>query len=236
MKSKWLDGTARDRAVLVSLALAAGTLGVAGLSSAAEIAPRLPAHLTGLINDFTPSSVNGVTIKGGPWEMHGKWTIELNEFSQTATFSAEMSMETGDFVNSSSTFDPGTLGAHTHHISMTDAKIVPGFAGCQSSIAPTPLTTTGFQIQGMAHVTGNGQPAPFEVPTGVTDPTPSQLIASPVTLCITGGTRVQYSNITIEFGLPAAMHFGPQAIHGVIVKCDGPWNRESGECAPSPVE
>jgi hypothetical protein len=141
-----------------------------------------------------------------------------------------MSMETGDFANPSSTFDPGMLNAHTHHITMTGAKIVPGFAGCPSSVSPTPLTSTGFQIQGMAHVTGNGEPAPFEVPTGVTDPSPSQLIASPLTICITGGTRVQYSNITLEFGAPAATHFGPQAIHGVVVKCDAPWIRDSGVC------
>jgi hypothetical protein len=230
MKSNWLSRTATDRVLLVSIALAAVTIAATGVTAAAQMAPRLPAHLTGLINDFTPSSVNGVAIKGGPWEMHGKWRIEINEFSQTATFTAEVSMETGDFVNASPTFDPGMLGAHTHHISMTDAKIVPGFSGCPSSIAPTPLTTTGFQIQGMVHVTGNGEPAPFEIPPGVTDPAPSQLIASPLTLCITGGTRVEYSNITLQIGAPAATHFGPQAIHGVVVLCDSLWARESEDC------
>jgi hypothetical protein len=236
MKSIWLSRARCDRAVLVSLALTAGALGAAGFASAADHTPQLPDHLVGLINDFTPSSVNGVAIKGGPWEMHGKWSLELREFSQTATFSAEMSMEMGDFVNASPTFDPAMLNAHTHHITVSDAKIVPGFAGCQTSIAPTPLTTTGFQIQGMAHVTGNGQPAPFEVPAGVTNPSPSQLIGSPVTICITGGARVEYSNITVAFGAPAATHFGPQAIHGVVVKCNGPWNRESGDCTAAPVD
>ena len=162
--------------------------------------------------------------------MHGRWSVAINEFNETATFSAELSMETGDFVNSSPTFDPGTLGAHTHHISMTNAKIVPGFAGCPSSVAPAPVTTTGFQIQGMVHVTGNGEPAPFEIPAGVTDPSPSQLIASPLTICITGGTRVEFSNITLQIGAPAATHFGPQAIHGVVVKCEALWGRESDEC------
>jgi hypothetical protein len=229
MKSNWLSSTARRRAVLVSMTLAAGTVSAIGISVAGQN-PRLPAHLSGLVNDFTPSSVNGVTIKGGPWEMHGKWALEINEFGRSATFTAELSMETGDFVNPSATFDPGMLGAHTHHITMTNAKVVPGFAGCPSSVGPTPLTTTGFQIQGMAHVTGNGQPAPFEIPAGVTDPSPSQLIASPITICITGGTRVQYANITLQIGAPAATHFGPQAIHGVVVKCDAPWRLESGVC------
>jgi hypothetical protein len=230
MKSKWLSRPARDRILLMSLTLAAGTGAAAWLPGAAQVPPQLPAHFAGLINDFTPSSVNGVAIKGGPWEMHGRWSVELNEFTQMATFSADMSMEMGDFVNSSPSFDPALLNAHTHHISMTEAKIIPGFAGCQSSVSPTPLTTTGFQIQGMAHVTGNGEPAPFEVPAGVTDPSPSQLIASPLTVCITGGSRVEYSNLTLQFGAPAATHFGPQAIHGVVVKCEAPWRRESGAC------
>jgi hypothetical protein len=230
MKSKWLSTMARARTMLVALALAAGIIGAAGRPVAAQVPPPLSANLAGLLNDFTPSSVNGVAIKGGPWEMHGKWAVEIHEFHQEVTFTADMSMETGDFVNPSATFDPGMLSAHTHHISMTDAKIVPGFAGCPSSVSPTPLTSTGFQIKGMAHVTGNGEPAPFEIPAGVTDPSPSQLIASPLTICITGGTRVQYSNITLEFGAPAATHFGPQAIHGVVVKCSAPWSREAGGC------
>lgn len=229
MKSKRLSRTVRGGAMLASLAIAAGAA-VAWQPAAAQVPTLLPVHLSGLLNDFTPSSVAGVAIKGGPWEMHGKWTVEINEFSKTATFTGEMSMETGDFMNPSSTFDPAMLNAHTHHITMTGATVVPGFAGCATSVSPTPLTTTGFQIQGMAHVTGNGEPAPFEVPAGVKDPTPSQLIASPLTICITGGTRVPYSNITLAFGVPAATHFGPQAIHGVIVKCDAPWIRESGVC------
>jgi hypothetical protein len=236
MKSKWLSRRARDRALVISLALGAATGGAAALSVAAQVPPRLPAHLAGLLNDFTPSGVNGVAIKGGPWEMHGRWTVEINEFSQTAAFSGEMSMETGDFVNPSSTFDPAALNAHTHHITMTDAKIVQSFAGCPSSVGPAPLTTTGFQIQGMAHVTGNGEPAPFEIPAGVTDPSASQLIPSPLTICITGGTRVEYSNITLQFGAPASTHFGPQAIHGVVVKCNAPWGRESGACMEPPAE
>ncbi|HTC54477.1 MAG TPA: hypothetical protein VK700_21245 [Steroidobacteraceae bacterium] len=236
MKSNWLNRAVRDRAVLASMALAAVTIGGTGLPAAAEVPLRLPAVLTGLLNDFTPSSVNGTAIKGGPWEMHGRWRVEINEFTQTATFSAEMSMETGDFVNPSSTFDPGMLNSHTHHITMTDAKIVPGFAGCPSSLGPTPLTSTGFQIQGMAHVTGNGEPAPFEIPAGITNPTASQLIASPLTICITGGTRVEYSNITLQIGAPAATHFGPQAIHGVIVKCNALWGRESEDCTVPQAE
>ncbi len=31
-----------------------------------------PAHFTGVLNDYSPS-----TVKGGPWEMHGQWTLDL---------------------------------------------------------------------------------------------------------------------------------------------------------------
>ena len=34
---------------------------------------RLPAHFSGLIDDYTPS-----TVKGGPYEMHGSWSLDLH--------------------------------------------------------------------------------------------------------------------------------------------------------------
>ncbi len=33
---------------------------------------RWPMHFNGLINDYSPS-----TVKGGPWEMHGQWTLDI---------------------------------------------------------------------------------------------------------------------------------------------------------------
>jgi hypothetical protein len=66
-------------------------------------------------------------------------------------------------------------------------------------------------------VTGNGGPAKFG--------NPSQL-----TICVLGGTDVAFSNITLTFGLPASAHFGEQAIHGVVLKCGGPWEQESHDC------
>jgi hypothetical protein len=74
-----------------------------------------------------------------------------------------------------------------------------------------PATLTGFQISGtVSLLTGNGSIAPFE-----TNPPSSSL-----QVCITGGDDIQYSlpnsNVTLVFEGPATMHFGPQAIHGVV--------------------
>jgi len=228
--------TARHRAALLFVipVLAAGAFG--GLTrTLAAGSVSLPRYFAGLLNDYTPTSVNGVAINGAPYEMHGKWTLQLDEARATATFAAEMTMATADFVNADPNDDPGKLGAHTHHITMTDATVLRTVSGCPSSISPKPLTTTAFVVKGMAHVTGNGQPAPFEVPKGITEPTPSELIPSPLTICITGGTLVRYSNITLQLGAPASSHFGPQAIHGVIVKCGvdaEPSGAPAPECTP----
>jgi hypothetical protein len=35
---------------------------------------RRPVHFSGLINDYSP-----LTVKGGPWEMHGQWSLDLHE-------------------------------------------------------------------------------------------------------------------------------------------------------------
>ena len=230
MRSKELMGAARAGTVLVASALACAAISSGGVTrAAAEGLLSLPAHFSGLLNDYTPASVNGVAIKGGPYEMHGKWALELNEERRTATFAAEMTMQTSEVVNADPTFDPGTLGAHTHHISVTDGVVHDGPTDWMD-MCPTfsPAVTGGFAVTGTAYVTGNGGNPPFGNP-------------SPVTICILGGTStnvaetasVQFSNFTLSFaaGSHASTHFGPQAIHGVVVKCDGTWRHESQECA-----
>lgn len=200
--------------------------GVAGLTAALAGEPAgLPAHFRGLLNDYTPSSVNGVAIKGGPYEMHGTWTLDLDESRNIASFSAAMTMQTVDFLNADPNFDPGTLGAHTHHIAVTNG-IVHDAPADFTSMCPkySPAVTGGFAITGTAYVIGNGGNPPFGNP-------------SPVTICILGGTNpnasgaayVQFSNFTLTFGSPASTHFGPQAIHGVVVRC-GPARWQSHPC------
>jgi len=179
--------------VLAVLMLALGT-GVVGQE-------RRAVHFSGLINDYSPSSV-----KGGPWEMHGAWSLELHEESGTADFSAALTMS--DYGTSG---QPGQ-NAHTHHIKLTNATITWDMTGCPTF---SPATETGFQVNGtVSLMTGNGSNAPFE-----TNPPSSTL-----QICVTGGNEVPYSvphsNVTLVFGGPASTHFGSQAVHGVVRKAD----------------
>ncbi len=81
--------------------------------------PKLPTHLSGTFNDYTPPAP---AITGGPYEMHGKWSLQLNEERRTATLVAEMSMETADFANTDPNHDPAKLGAHTHHLTVNGRR------------------------------------------------------------------------------------------------------------------
>lgn len=201
-------------------------IGVAALIPAfAGEPPGLPAHFRGLLNDYTPSSVNGVTIKGGPYEMHGTWKLDLDESRNLANFSAAMTMQTVDFLNADPSFDPGTLGAHTHQITVSRGVVHDGPTDWVSMCPKySPAVTGGFVITGQAYVAGNGSNPSFGNP-------------SPVTICILGGTNphvsgaayVTFSNFTLTLGAPASTHFGPQAIHGVVVRC-GPPRWESQPC------
>lgn len=80
-------------------------------------------------------------------------------------------------------------------------------SGCPAEPAGNPPTNGRFVLNGDADITGNGSPAPFS--KGGT-------ILSALQVCITGGTDVQFSNITLVLGAPATGHFGTQAIHGVV--------------------
>ena len=83
-----------------------------------------------------------------------------------------------------------------------------------TSVCPTfsPATSGGFVVTGPANVTGNGSPAPFQ-----SGGRPLSLIQ----LCITGGSMVTLSNLTLTFTGGATGHFGTQAIHGVVT-CSSP--------------
>lgn len=209
-------GSKAARALRV-LTLAA--FGVGGLTLAlADDPPMLPEHFSGLLNDYTPSSVNGTPIKGGPYEIHGSWTLDLDETRTMARFSAEMTMATADFLNADSSFDPATLGAHTHHIAVTGGTVHDGSTDWKSMCPKlSPAVTGGFVVTGSAYVSVNGGNPPFGNP-------------SPVTICILGGTNpnvpgaayVEFSNFTLSLGSPASAHFGPQPMHGVVVRCGWP--------------
>lgn len=227
MKIKWSIRTARNKTILASGIATLLAMGIGGATTA--LAGGWPQKLTrfsGLLNDYTPTSTptsdgtSGKPISGSPYEMHGTWTLDLNRQRSNATFSAAVSMETSEIANASSVFDPTSLGAHTHHISVTDGVIHDGPADWQAMCTAKfkPPVTGGFVVTGSAYVTGNGANAPFGNP-------------SPVTICILGGTNtrvpgttyVEFSNLTLAFGPPASSHFGALPIHGVVTRCGWPW-------------
>jgi hypothetical protein len=218
MKNKALRWVARDLAILsVATGLGGLTLALAG-----EREEPLPVHYEGLINDYTPSAA---VVKGGPYEMRGRWSLDVDVRRGSAKFSAAMNMETSDYGIVQGTVDKDELdptksrGAHTHHILMTEGVINPDPAAWATS-CPTfsPPVSGGFVVTGPAYITGNGGPPPF----GNT---------SMLTLCVLGAGNVMFSNITLTLGAPANSHFGKQAIHGVILSCVGPWERESKDCS-----
>jgi len=176
----------------IAVALAVGLLPAQELRSV---------HFKGLINDYSPSNVSG-----GPYEIRGTWSLDVLR-TGTANFTADLNMETSDYGISSATAvdptNPGTRSPHTHHIVVTNATV-----SYDTSVCPvnSPATTgSGVVLTSTATTTGNGGPATFESKG-----------ASTLQICITGGSEVEFSNLTIVYTGPATGHFGPQAIHGVV--------------------
>ena len=168
-------------------------------------------HFSGILNDYTPLITN---VKGSPWETHGQWSLDVHPGWGTADFAADLTMSGfGRTPAPVSAVDPTQplVNPHTHHIKVTNAKIKWDLTGCPQYLTPVP--TQGFQFtETVSLMTGNGLVAPFE-----TNPPTSML-----QVCISGGDGSQGtmtdSNITLVFTGPAATHFGPQAIHGVVRK------------------
>ena len=176
----------------IALVLAAGNLLAQELRNV---------HFSGLVNDYSPS-----TVSGGPYEIRGQWSVDVNR-SGSADFSADLNMETSDYGITGATqvdpTNPGTRNPHTHHISMTNATVSYDMSVCPANSPAT--TSAGVVINGTATTTANGGPAPFESKG-----------ASTLQLCITGGSLVEFSNITLIYTGPATTHFGAQPIHGVV--------------------
>ena len=215
MKKNVLKGMVRSTVILTSAAILGGlTQAVAGGF------PAPPRHLGGLLNDYSPAHVNGTAVKGGPYEMRGRWSLDLQRYPRTATFSAALNMETTD-AGAVSQDDPTTRGAHTHHITMS-GSINYDTSSCPASDPANPLVSWRFLVSGTAQITGNGNQAPFQVKLG-----PSNLL-----VCVGGGAdgTLEFSNIALVLGAPANTHFGPQPIHGVVTRCAWERERESNEC------
>ena len=152
-----------------------------------------PTHFTGLINDHTVPAF-------GSWELHGVWTLDLQGASNKADFTAALTMERSDLFflfppGSPSAPDPTSLtvrNAHTHHVAMS--------GGTASSL------TNGFRVTGPVTISASGG-----IPTPINFSTDSTL-----TVDITGGVLVTYSNIAITFVGDAASHFGQNPLKGVV--------------------
>lgn len=157
-------------------------------------------HFTGIINDYSPS-----TVTGGPYEIRGNWTLDWRGTS--ANFSAAVTMETSDSGVTVDLTDPDSRGAHTHHITMKNAMVT---STSDPTVCPAynPATTSSnLVITGTVSITGNGSSAPFE-----------KKGPSTMQVCINGGDKVPFSNISLLLMGPATGHFGTKAIHGVVRK------------------
>jgi hypothetical protein len=205
----------KSKALLWMVSAVAVVMLAVGVGALAQ-APT-PRHLSGLINDYSPETIAGKVV--GPWEMHGKWSLDLKGRSGLADFSAEMTMELSDHAMDVAiangvvtngvltTFDdPETRIPHTHHITMKDAMVSDDTSSCPP-YAPPVTTNPGFMVTGPAYITGNGSPAPFSK---------NDTVLSTLQVCVNGGSDVPLSNVTLVFGTPASGHFGAQAIHGVV--------------------
>lgn len=181
----------RQTLLSIGVALAAGLLPAQDLRTV---------HFKGLINDYSPSNVTA-----GPYAIRGTWSLDVQR-TGTANFTADLNMETSDYGISNATAvdptNPATRSPHTHHISFTNAAVSYDTSVCPAN---SPATTGGLVVTSKAITTANGGPSPFE-PNGT----------STLQVCITGGSNVQFSNLTLVYTGPASGHFGPQAIHGVV--------------------
>jgi hypothetical protein len=81
-----------------------------------------------------------------------------------------------------------TRQSHTHHVGLTEGDVTP--------------ITGGFRITGIAVITLNGALAGFS--------------GSPITIDLTGGEALRFSNVKVTFGGGASGHFGDQPIDGVV--------------------
>jgi hypothetical protein len=155
-------------------------------------------EFSGVINAYTTqtmATMGSTTTATGPYEVRGPWSLKLTDNGTKADFYAALNMGFSDGwvltkTGGNGNFDPALRGAHTHHIAVSGGSV--------SQI------TGGFKVTGTAVFTLNGGPAPTTI-----EP-------SPVVIEITGGSDVEFSNITVTFGTPGSKHFGTEALPGVV--------------------
>lgn len=153
-------------------------------------------QLKGVINGYTPATIK---LGGaGPWEVRGTWFVNLNPSTDTADFTADLTMMRSDLWVIATKDNPDLTGdrmAHTHHIALHNVKIT--------------MIPSGFRLSGNPTITKNGSPAP--------------LTSGPLQVDFTGGTSLLISNVALTFlapnpdpGTAPNSHFGSLPILGVV--------------------
>jgi hypothetical protein len=131
--------------------------------------------LEGLVHHYTAA-----LDAAGPWHISGEWDIKVKGDSGRADFAAALAMVRSD--------NP-VRQPHTHHVTIDDGTFA--------------LTATGFSINGLATVTGNG----------------NMSFTSLVDVLVTGGNALAHSNISVRFlGAPGIAHFGAEPLQGVVTR------------------
>src|SRR5271165_1556223 len=119
-----------------------GICGIAIALVATQAQDLRPVHFSGVVNDYSPS-----TVSGGPYEIRGEWALDVAR-GGTASFSADMAMETSDYGVTGATqvdpANPATRSPHTHHISVTNATVSSDTSVCPANSPPT--TGTGIVV------------------------------------------------------------------------------------------
>lgn len=151
----------------------------------------------GSVGDYTLA--NTPPSVGGPWKVQGEWQMHVDWHSLKAGFTAELTMVRSDegALAHGGLDSAGARNAHTHHIKLINGNV-------------TPLSN-GFEVTGTATLTANGK----------TPPNPPFSSASvPVTIDITGGNLVEFSNMQLSLGGDAVGHFGSKPLLGVVKSFD----------------
>jgi hypothetical protein len=181
-----------------ALSLAVRILVVLVLAVGTAALAQAPRHL-----HFTGVINDYTPLAGGtgPWEVRGPWTMTLDERSGTADFSAAVTMELSDSSLNSSNISTSARMQHTHNLTVEGRTITP--------------IDGGFEVTGPVTITKNGGSAP------------AALQGTDLVIDITGGTLVEFSNITLTFQNGATGHFGSNPIHGVVRKVKDSWRDDS---------
>lgn len=150
-------------------------------------------RFSGTIGDYTLA--NTPSTVAGPWDVHGQWQLRVNWITFKATFTAELTMVRSDegALAHGGLDSAAARNAHTHHIKLVNGNVIG--------------INHGFAVTGTATLTANGK----------TPPNPPFSSASvPVTISITGGDLVPFSNMQLSLGGDAVGHFGSKPLLGVV--------------------